>query len=169
MTTEVNGGQVRGPVQLAFAKSIDPIIPLEISITRMAVTNEKDIDKERTMGRKHLVPYGLYRVHGFISAKLAEQTGFSDQDLEKFWKSLRSMFEHDRSAARGEMAARELVIFKHQSMLGDMQAHRLFDRVTVERVNGESGTPASCFADYRIHVDSKSPGLKDVEVVIEEI
>ena len=115
MTTEVNSGQVRGPVQLAFAQSIDPIIPLEISITRMAVTSEKESEKQdggnRTMGRKHIVPYGLYRVHGFISAKLAEKTGFSDSDLEKLWQSLTNMFEHDRSAARGEMAARKLIIW----------------------------------------------------------
>ena len=115
MTTEVNSGQVRGPVQFAFAKSIDPIIPLEVSITRMAVTNEKDLEKERTMGRKSIVPYGLYRVHGFISAKLAEKTGFSDVDLEKLWQALQMMFEHDHSAARGEMIARKLIVFKHGS------------------------------------------------------
>lgn len=159
MTTEVNSGQVRGPLQLAFAKSIDPIIPLEISITRMAVTNEKDLEKERTMGRKHIVPYGLYRVHGFVSAKLAEKTGFSEVDLEKVWKALEMMFEHDHSAARGEMVARKLVVFKHKDALGNMPSHKLFERVTVERVSGEAGTPASGFDDYEIKLDKE--GLED--------
>ena len=148
-------GQVRGPVQFAFAKSIDPIVPLEISITRMAVTNEKDIEKERTMGRKHIVPYGLYRAHGFISAHLAEKTGFSDGDLQKLWQALEQMFEHDRSAARGEMVARHLVIFKHASALGNAPAHTLFDRVTVERVSGENGSPAQAFSDYAVKLDSQ--------------
>ena len=155
MTTEVNSGQVRGPVQFAFAKSIDPIVPLEISITRMAVTNEKDIEKERTMGRKHIVPYGFYRAHGFISAHLAEKTGFSDGDLQKLWRALEQMFEHDRSAARGEMVARHLVIFKHTSALGNAPAHTLFDRVTVERVSGENGSPAQAFSDYAVKLDSQ--------------
>lgn len=150
MTTEVNSGQVRGPVQLAFAQSVDPIVPLEVAITRMAVTNEKDLEKERTMGRKYIVPYALYRVHGFISAKLAEKTGFSEEDLQKLWQSLQLMFEHDRSAARGEMAARKLIVFKHDSDLGSRPAHLLFDTVKVERVQGESGTPAAGFDDYRI-------------------
>ena len=154
MTTEVNSGQVRGPVQLAFAQSIDPIIPLEISITRMAVTNEKDLEKERTMGRKYIVPYALYRVHGFISAKLAEKTGFSDDDLQKLWQSLQLMFEHDRSAARGEMAARKLIVFKHNDALGNQPAHKLFDAVKVIRINGESGTPAAAYSDYAIEVVS---------------
>jgi CRISPR-associated protein Csd2 len=167
MTTEVNSGQVRGPVQLAFAKSIDPIIPLEVSITRMAVTNEKDLEKERTMGRKSIVPYGLYRVHGFISAKLAEKTGFSDSDLEKLWQALQMMFEHDHSAARGEMVARNLIVFKHKDALGNMPSHKLFDRVTVERINGEPGTPASCFDDYRISVDSD--GLAQSGVTVHEV
>lgn len=156
MTTEVNSGQVRGPVQLAFAKSIDPIVPLEISITRMAVTNEKDLEKERTMGRKHIVPYGLYRVHGFISANLAEKTGFSDTDLGKFWQALKMMFEHDHSAARGEMNARRLFVFKHNDALGNMPSHQLFERVKVERVKGESGTPASSFDDYGISINKES-------------
>lgn len=157
MTTEVNCGQVRGPVQLAFAKSIDPIIPLEISITRMAVTTEKESEEQsggnRTMGRKHIVPYGLYRVHGFISAKLAGKTGFSETDLEKLWQALALMFEHDRSAARGEMAARKLVVFKHSDTLGNVPAHALFERVKVERINGEKDTPASSFSDYEISID----------------
>lgn len=166
MTTEVNCGQVRGPVQLAFAKSIDPIIPLEISITRMAVTTEKEAEEQsggnRTMGRKHIVPYGLYRVHGFISAKLAEKTGFSETDLEKLWKALKLMFEHDRSAARGEMAARKLVVFKHNDALGNVPAHVLFDRVKIERIHGETDTPASSFSDYKISVDKAD--LKDVTI-----
>lgn len=167
MTTEVNSGQVRGPLQLAFAKSIDPIIPLEVSITRMAVTNEKDLEKERTMGRKHIVPYGLYRMHGFVSAKLAEKTGFSEEDLGKVWKALEMMFEHDHSAARGEMVARKLVVFKHKDALGNMPSHKLFERVTVERVNGEVGTPASGFDDYEIKLDKE--GLEDKGVSTIEI
>ena len=162
MTTEVNSGQVRGPAQLAFAQSIDPIVPLEVSITRMAVTNEKDLEKERTMGRKYIVPYALYRMHGFISANLAAKTGFSDDDLAKLWQALQLMFEHDRSAARGEMAARKLIVFKHESPLGNQPAHKLFDAVKVERVSGESGTPASGFGDYKISV--VSDGLNGVSV-----
>lgn len=160
MTTEVNAGQVRGPIQIAFASSIDPIVPQEISITRMAVTNEKDLEKERTMGRKHIVPYGLYRAHGFISAKLAERTGFSDSDLELLWRALGSMFEHDRSAARGEMAARKLIIFKHEHAMGNAPAHKLFDTVKVERVDGRGDTPARSFDDYRVSVENGSlPGI----------
>jgi len=162
MTTEVNSGQVRGPVQLTFAQSIDPIVPLEVSITRMAVTNEKDLEKERTMGRKYIVPYALYRVHGFISANLAAKTGFSDDDLAKLWQALTLMFEHDRSAARGEMAARKLIVFKHDNTLGSQPAHKLLDAVKVKRVNGESGTPASGFSDYKISV--VSDGLNGVSV-----
>lgn len=158
MTTGVNCGQVRGPVQMAFASSIDPVVPLEISITRMAVTTEKEAEKQsgdnRTMGRKHIVPYGLYRAHGFISAKLAERTGFNEEDLELFWRSLINMFEHDRSAARGEMAARKLVIFKHDNAMGNAPAHTLFDSVKVERMDGESDSPARQFSDYRITVNS---------------
>ena len=156
MTTEVNSGQVRGPVQLAFAQSLDPIVPLEISITRMAVTNEKDLEKERTMGRKHIVPYALYRVHGFISANLAAKTGFSDEDLQKLWQALQMMFEYDRSAARGEMTARKLIVFKHDSVLGNQPAHKLFERVTVDRVQGESDSPAAAFSDYRINVNREA-------------
>lgn len=153
MTTEVNAGQVRGPVQMAFANSIEPIIPIETSITRMAVTNEKDLEKERTMGRKHIVPYGLYRAHGYISAKLAERTGFSEEDLALFWRALTNMFEHDRSAARGEMASRELVVFKHDNALGNAPAHTLFDRVTVARTDGTEDAPARRYSDYRVAID----------------
>lgn len=156
MTTEINSGQVRGPVQLAFAKSIDPIVPLEITITRMAVTHEKDLEKERTMGRKHIVPYGLYRVHGFVSANLAAKTGFSDDDLTKLWQALKMMFEHDHSAARGEMNARRLFAFKHKDALGNIPSHKLFERIEVKRVKGESGTPASSFDDYDISINKES-------------
>jgi CRISPR-associated protein Csd2 len=166
MTTEVNAGQVRGPVQLAFASSIDPVVPLEVSITRMAVTNERDLEKERTMGRKHIVPYGLYRVHGYVSAKLAQKTGFSEDDLQLLWQSLINLFEHDRSAARGEMAARQLVLFKHESELGNAPAHKLFETVTVERVNGASGSPAQSFDDYRIVVNA---GALPAGVSVEEL
>lgn len=164
MTTDVNCGQVRGPIQMAFASSIDPIVPLEVSITRMAVTNEKDKDKERTMGRKHIVPYGLYRAHGFISAKLAERTGFSEEDLDLVWRSLVNMFEHDRSAARGEMAARKLIVFKHENTMGDAPAHVLFDSVKVERSEGEADTPARSFSDYQVTVD-KNAVPAGVEVI----
>ncbi|WP_439259439.1 type I-C CRISPR-associated protein Cas7/Csd2 [Lonepinella sp. BR2930] len=166
MTTEVNSGQVRGPVQLAFAQSIDPIIPLEISITRMAVTNEKDLEKERTMGRKYIVPYALYRVHGFISAHLAAKTGFGDDDLKQLWDALKLMFEHDRSATRGEMAARKLIVFKHDSMLGSESAHKLFDTVKVERIHGTNGTPAAAFSNYKISVDSASLNGINVEELL---
>lgn len=156
MTTEVNAGQVRGPIQLAFATSIDPVLPLEVSITRMAVTNERDLEKERTMGRKHIVPYGLYRAHGFISAKLAERTGFSESDLELLWRALSNMFEHDRSAARGEMAARKLIVFKHEHAMGNAPAHVLFNSVKVQRVDGTSEMPARAFEDYRVSIDAEA-------------
>lgn len=157
MTTGVNAGQVRGPVQMAFATSIDPIVPLEISITRMAVTTEKEADAQsgdnRTMGRKHIIPYGLYRAHGFISAKLAERTGFSSDDLELFWRALRNMFEHDRSAARGEMAARKLIVFEHRSAMGDAPAHVLFDTVKVKRTKGTEAEAPRSYADYVVQID----------------
>lgn len=156
MTTEVNAGQVRGPIQLAFASSIHPIVPMEISITRMAVTNEKDLEKERTMGRKHIVPYGLYRVHGFISAKLSERTRFSEDDLSLLWRAMTNLFEHDRSAARGEMAARKLIVFKHKDAMGNAPAHKLFELVKVERIDGNDDTPARGFSDYKVTVDSGS-------------
>jgi len=153
MTTEVNAGQVRGPVQMAFANSIDPVVPLEVSITRMAVTNEKDLEKERTMGRKHIIPYGLYRAHGFVSAKLAERTGFSDDDLDELWRALTNMFEHDRSASRGEMASRKLIVFKHDNPMGNAPAHSLFDRVHITRQDATADTPARHYSDYAVHVD----------------
>ncbi len=157
MTTEVNTGQVRGPVQIAFATSIDPVLPLEVSITRMAVTNEKDLEKERTMGRKHILPYGLYRAHGFVSAKLAERTGFSDDDLQLLWRALINLFEHDRSAARGEMATRKLIVFEHEHPMGNAPAHLLFDKVKVMRLDGETSMPARSFSDYKIEIDRGLP------------
>jgi len=156
MTTEVNTGQVRGPIQMAFATSVEPVLPLEVSITRVAVTNERDLEKERTMGRKHILPYGLYRAHGFISAKLAERTGFSEEDLKLFWRALTNLFEHDRSAARGEMSARKLIVFKHDNPMGNAPAHMLFDKVKVARV-GDSSAPARSFGDYRVEIDQNMP------------
>jgi CRISPR-associated protein Csd2 len=157
MTTGVNAGQVRGPVQIAFASSIDPVVPLEISITRMAVTTQKEAEDQsgdnRTMGRKHIIPYGLYRAHGFISAKLAERTGFSAEDLELFWRALTNMFEHDRSAARGEMAARKLIVFQHDSAMGNAPAHVLFDAVNVAPAQADVGEAPRRFSDYRVSVD----------------
>ncbi|CAN7154048.1 MULTISPECIES: type I-C CRISPR-associated protein Cas7/Csd2 [unclassified Caballeronia] len=165
MSTGVNCGQVRGPIQLAFAKSIEPIVPMEVSITRMAVTTEKDAENaDRTMGRKHIVPYGLYRVHGFISAKLAERTGFTEDDLELVWRSLINMFEHDRSAARGEMAARKLIVFKHENSVGNAPAHTLFDAVKVERIKEGADLPARYFSDYVVSID-KAKIASGVEVI----
>jgi len=154
MSTEVNAGQVRGPVQLTFGRSIDPIFTAEHSITRMAVTNEADLEKERTMGRKFTVPYGLYRVHGYISAPLAEQTGFSEEDLALLWEALMTMFDHDRSAARGEMASRKLFVFKHDSKLGNAPANRLFDLIKIKRK--DESRPARSFEDYEITVDREN-------------
>jgi len=151
MSTEINCGQVRGPIQLAFSQSIDPICSMDISITRMAVTNEKDLEKERTMGRKTHIPYGLYRLHGFISAPLAKQTGFSEEDLDLFWNALMNMFDHDRSAARGEMSARKLIVFKHESELGNAPAHALFQLVKVSR-HGDASLPPRDFSDYQVIV-----------------
>ncbi|HMP09420.1 type I-C CRISPR-associated protein Cas7/Csd2 [Hydrogenophaga sp.] len=160
MTTGINAGQVRGPVQLAFATSVEPVLPLEISITRMAVTTEKEAEAQsgdnRTMGRKHILPYGLYRAHGFVSAKLAERTGFSDDDLQLLWNALINMFEHDRSAARGEMAARKLIVFEHENAMGNAPAHALFDAVKVQRAEGTEDRPARSFADYRVRVDAEA-------------
>jgi len=156
MSTGENAGQVRGPVQLTFARSVEPIVALEHSITRMAVTTEEEAKKQggdnRTMGRKFTVPYGLYRAHGFISAHLASQTGFSQEDLNLFWEALINMFEHDRSAARGLMCSRAVIVFEHQSALGNKHAYELFSRVTVERV---SEGPARSFLDYKILLDGE--------------
>lgn len=166
MTTEVNTGQVRGPVQLAFASSVEPVLPLEVSITRVAVTNERDLEKERTMGRKHILPYGLYRAHGFVSAKLAERTGFSEDDLQLLWRALVNLFEHDRSAARGEMAARKLIVFEHEHPMGNAPAHLLFDKVKVERVESADNGPARGFSDYRVLIDRDLPaGVTVTELI----
>lgn len=150
MSTEVNAGQVRGPVQFAFARSIDRIFTGEHSITRMAVTKEEDLEKERTMGRKFTIPYGLYEMHGFISAPLAKQTGFSEDDLELFWDALLNMFDHDRSAARGEMAPRKLIVFKHESELGNAPAQKLFDLVKVQKNESLGDAPPRSFTDYTV-------------------
>ena len=158
MTTFVKGalncGQVRGPVQLGFSRSIDPIISQEITITRVAITTEADAEKKGTeMGRKYIVPYGLYRCEGYVSANLARKTtGFSEADLELLWKAIINMFENDHSAARGKMAVRELVVFKHESELGNAPAHKLFERVTAARK--EDCAVARCYDDYDIVVDT---------------
>jgi len=153
MTTKINCGQVRGPVQLALARSVEPVISQEHAITRCAVTNEKDLEKERTIGRKFTIPYGLYRVHGFVNPHLAEKTGFGAEDLGLFWKALEQMFEADRSAARGEMAPQALVVFEHESPLGNAPASKLFDRVTVQRRDDLGETPPRSFGNYRVDVD----------------
>lgn len=155
MSTGTNAGQVRGPVQLTFARSVDPIVTLEHAITRMAVSTEAEAERQqgdnRTMGRKHTVPYGLYVAHGFVSAFLARQTGFDGDDLELLWQALEHMFEHDRSAARGEMSTRGLYVFEHASELGNAHAHALFERVRVQR---KVDVPRS-FGDYTVEVDAQ--------------
>ena len=191
MSTGINCGQVRGPVQMTFAQSAEPIVPQEISITRMAATTAKEKEQRRegeadegdqrtdnrTMGRKHIVPYGLYRAHGFVSAKLAERTGFSDDDLDLLTEALVAMFEHDRSAARGEMAVRKLIVFRHDSALGNAPAHQLFDRVTISRsIDGEARAidsrldnypPARSFSDYAVSIDREN--LPDGIEIIERL
>lgn len=153
MSMEVNCGQVRGPAQISFARSVDPVVTLEHAITRSSVTNEKDLEKERTMGRKFTVPYGLYRAHGFINPFLAEQTGFGDADLELLWTALEGAFQFDQSAARpaGSMATRKLIVFEHDSQLGKAPSHVLFDAVTVTRKDGAEAPRA--FSDYLVSVD----------------
>lgn len=161
MTTGVNCGQVRGPVQFSFAKSIDPIAPQEITITRMAVTNEKDAEKERTMGRKSIVPYGLYRMEGFVSAPLANQTNFGEEDLELLWTALLNMFDHDRSASRGKMAAQKLIIFEHSTVLGNAPAHKLFNLVKVSRK--QEVDIARSFDDYDLAIGDAPQGVTIIE------
>lgn len=155
MSTGINCGQVRGPIQLTFARSIDPIVALEHSITRMAVATEAEAEKQggdnRTMGRKFTVPYGLYVAHGFVSSFLAKQTGFDEGDLELLWQALAQMFEHDRSAARGEMSTRGLYVFKHDSELGNAPAYSLFDRIQPKLKDGIT-VPRS-FNDYNVSVN----------------
>lgn len=157
MSTGVNCGQVRGPVQLTFARSVEPVVALEHSITRMAVATEAEAEKQqgdnRTMGRKHTVPYGVYVAHGFVSSFLAKQTGFDDDDLELVFQALTQMFEHDRSAARGEMSTRGLYVFKHDSELGNAPAHSLFNRVQVNAK--EDGKVARSFDAYSVSFDGK--------------
>ncbi len=173
MSTNVNCGQVRGPIQLTFSRSIDPIAAHEHSITRMAATDEKEAKKvaeasekesgdNRTMGRKHTVPYGLYRCHGFISAHLARQTGFSEEDLELFFTALEQMFEHDRSAARGEMTTRGLYVFKHESLLGNAHANKLSERIKVTLENEHK--PPRDFGDYSVTVN-ESDMPTEVELI----
>ncbi|MCB0264785.1 MAG: type I-C CRISPR-associated protein Cas7/Csd2 [Calditrichaeota bacterium] len=153
MSTGKNAGQVRGPVQITFARSVDPVVALEHSITRVAKTTEERAEAGGAeMGRKYTVPYGLYRTHGFISAHLAEQTGFSIDDLELFLKALLDMFEHDRSAARGLMSTRKLIVFEHASALGNKPAHELFERVTHRRT---TEGPARDFSDYKVLLDNE--------------
>ena len=161
MTTEVNCGQVRGPVQLGFARSIDPIVPQEVTITRMAVTNEKDAEKEKTMGRKHIVPYALYRAEGYVSAPLAAQTGFTQDDLDLLWQALVNMFDHDHSAARGKMSARRLIVFRHDSALGNAPAHKLFDLVSVKPK--DESKPPRAYGDYEVAVNITTPAGVTVE------
>ena len=161
MSTGKNAGQVRGPIQLTFSRSIDPVIASEHSITRVAVTTEKDADKQvdkkgsivGTMGRKFTIPYGLYRCHGFISAHLSKQTGFNEDDLELFWQALMQMFDHDRSASRGEMSPRGLYVFKHDSELGNAPATKLLEMV---QVNKNDDSPARQFSDYTVSIDESA-------------
>lgn len=152
MSTKVNCGTVRGPVQINFARSIDPIFQQEVGITRLAVTKEGE-EKKTEMGRKHIVPYGLYKVEGYVSAELAKRTtGFTEADLELLWQAIINMFEHDHSAARGKMATRKLIVFEHESSLGNASSHLLFDKIKVECVN----SPARSISDYEIQID-KTP------------
>lgn len=155
MSTGENAGQVRGPVQITFSRSVDQVVPLEYCITRMAVTTEEEAEKQqgdnRTMGRKFTVPYALYRCHGFISAPLAAQTGFNEDDLTLFWEALKNMFEHDRSAARGEMTSRKLVVFEHESIYGNAPSHSLFERLEVRRK--DNPRPARSYSDYEVSLN----------------
>jgi CRISPR-associated protein Csd2 len=159
LTLDINCGQVRGPVQITFSRSLDPIMPLEQSITRRAVATQREADAQieksgqvvGTMGRKEIVPYGLYRAHGFISPHLAADTGFTEEDLELIWQALLNMFEHDRSAARGEMATRRLIVFEHESPLGNAPAHALFARVRAGL--RDTAKPPRSFDDYEVTLD----------------
>ncbi|MCI8399454.1 MAG: type I-C CRISPR-associated protein Cas7/Csd2 [Oscillibacter sp.] len=154
----LNCGQVRGPVQLGFAHSIEPVVPQEVTITRVAITTEADAERKGTeMGRKYIVPYGLYRCEGYVSANLARKTtGFSDEDLALLWEAILNMFEHDRSASRGKMAVRELIVFRHDSELGCAPAWKLFESVQVRRRDGDSDAPARSYQDYIVTVDEDS-------------
>ena len=162
MTTMVKGalncGQVRGPVQLGFARSVEPVMPQEVTITRVAITTEADAEKKGTeMGRKYIIPYGLYRCEGYVSANLARKTtGFSEEDLELLWQAILNMFEHDHSAARGKMAVRELIVFQHDCELGCAPAWKLFELVKVERTNKDDPAPARAYQDYLVTVDESA-------------
>jgi CRISPR-associated protein Csd2 len=166
MSTGDNCGQVRGPVQINFSRSIDPIVQQEVTITRQTVTRIDEAEKERTMGRKHIVPYGLYRAEGYVSAKLANDetkgTLFSEDDLKLLWEALVNMFEHDHSAARGKMAVQKLFVFKHESDLGNAPSHKLFEMITVEKKVGVV-IPRK-FGDYSVKVVGKAPdGVELIE------
>ncbi|MBI4027598.1 MAG: type I-C CRISPR-associated protein Cas7/Csd2 [Verrucomicrobia bacterium] len=184
MSTGANAGQVRGPVQMTFGRSVDPIVSLEHAITRMAVATEEEAEKQsgdnRTMGRKNTVPYGLYVAHGFVSAHLANQTKFSEDDLKLLWHALcgrsgvdepvhDSMFEHDRSAARGLMATQKLIVFRHDSALGNHPAHKLFELVKIERrgTDEEKKKPARTFSDYEVKIEPAQipQGVKLIELL----
>lgn len=167
---EFNCGQVRGPVQLNFGKSIEPVLPNELSITRMAVATEAESKKQkgdnRTIGKKTLIPYGLFRTEGYISAHFAEKTGFTDEDLNLLWEAFNKMYDHDHSAARGKMNARKLIVFKHDSTLGNAPAHKLFDIVKVER-NDDSINPPRSFKQYTVTIDrqNKPDGVEIIELL----
>ena len=167
MSTGANAGQVRGPVQLTFGRSVDPVVTMEHSITRMAVATEAEAEKQsgdnRTMGRKNTIPYGVYIAYGFVSPALAMQTKFSNEDLDVFWKALTDMFEHDHSAARGMMATQKLIVFKHDSALGNAHAHKLFERIKVELK--DKSKPPRDFADYAFTINKENlpPGTEVIE------
>ena len=167
LSTGMNAGQVRGPIQFTFARSVDPVMSLEHSITRMAVATEKEAEDQkgdnRTFGRKSTIPYGLYIGYGFISASLAEQTGFSEEDLELFWKALINMFENDRSAARGLMSARKLYTFKHNDKLGNAPASKLFDLISIKKK--DENKPIRDFSDYEIMVGQIPEGIELIEKI----
>ena len=166
---KLNCGQVRGPVQIGFAKSVEPVVPQEITITRVAITTEKDAEnKNNEMGSKYIVPYGLYRCEGFVSANLARKTtGFTEDDLNLLWDAIYNMFENDHSAARGKMAVRKLIIFKHDSELGNAPSHKLFDLVSVSRKDADTSAPARSYEDYEISVkDDQIPN--GVSIIIRD-
>jgi CRISPR-associated protein Csd2 len=170
MSTGANAGQVRGPVQMTFGRSVDPVVTLEHCITRMAVATEAEAEKQsgdnRTMGRKNTIPYGVYVAHGFVSAHLAAQTVFTEEDLNLLWDALCNMFEHDRSAARGLMATQKLVVFKHKDALGNAPAHKLFERVTIKRKDEDKSKPPRDIADYAITINKD--GLPQGVTIIEK-
>lgn len=169
LSTGKNAGQVRGPIQFTFGRSVDPVVALEHSITRMAVATEAEAEKQggdnRTMGRKFTIPYGLYFSKGFISAHLAAQTGFNEEDINLFWEALKNMFDHDHSAARGMMCTRKLIVFKHATALGNAPAYQLFDAIKIEKK--DQAKPARAFNDYKVSIDKSAipPGVELIEMV----